>query len=58
MLDFLGLRHHEYPAFERHNARPRSPMPESLRARLDEHFRPHDERLAAWLGGPPSWRLS
>jgi hypothetical protein len=56
-LDFLGLRHHGYPVFERHNARPRSPMPESLRARLNEHFRPHDERLAAWLGAPPSWRL-
>ena len=57
VLKFLGLRHHGYPVFERHNARPRSPMPEKLRARLDEHFRPHDERLAAWLGAPPSWRL-
>jgi hypothetical protein len=56
-LEFLGLRHHGYPVFERHNARPRSPMPETLRARLDEHFRPYDERLAAWLGAPPSWRL-
>jgi hypothetical protein len=57
VLDFLGLRHHGYPAFERHNARPRSPMPEMLRVRLDEHFQPHDERLTAWLGAPPSWRL-
>jgi hypothetical protein len=56
VLDFLGLRHHGYPAFERHNARPRSPMPEALRARLSEHFLPYDERLSRWLGRPPSWR--
>lgn len=56
VLDFLGLRHHGYPVFERHNARPRSPMPEALRARLGEHFRPYDERLADWLGRAPSWR--
>jgi hypothetical protein len=31
-------------------------MPDSLRAELEEHFRPHDERLAAWLGSEPSWR--
>jgi hypothetical protein len=56
VLEFLGLRQHGYPAFERHNARPRSVMPETLRARLSEHFLPHDERLTAWLGQPPSWR--
>jgi hypothetical protein len=31
-------------------------MPDSLRAELEEHFRPHDERLTAWLGSEPSWR--
>jgi hypothetical protein len=56
VLDFLGLRHHDYPAFERHNARPRSPMPETLRTRLNEHFQAADERLTHWLGQPPSWR--
>jgi Sulfotransferase domain len=56
VLDFLGLRHHDYPAFERHNARPRSPMPETLRAKLSERFQPADERLTHWLGQPPSWR--
>jgi hypothetical protein len=56
VLEFLGLRPHRYPAFERHNARPRSAMPETLRVRLSEHFLPHDERLTAWLGQPPSWR--
>ena len=54
VLDFLGLPHRGYPAFERYNARPRSAMPESLHAKLDEHFLPFDERLARWLGDIPS----
>ena len=56
VLEFLGLRRHGYPVFERHNARPRSPMPETLRATLNEHFGAPDERLTGWLGQPPSWR--
>jgi hypothetical protein len=56
VLEFLGLPHTGYPVFEQHNARPRSPMPAELRARLDEHFEPYDERLMAWLGHPVSWR--
>lgn len=56
VLDFLGLSHHGWPAFTPQNARPRAPMPDSLRAELEEHFRPHDERLTGWLGSEPSWR--
>ena len=56
VLEFLGLRRHGYPVFERHNARPRSPMPETLRATLNDRFLPSDERLTRWLGQPPSWR--
>jgi Sulfotransferase domain len=56
VLDFLGLRRHDYPEFERHNARPRSPMPQPLRGRLDEYFLPFDEKLTRWLGRTPSWR--
>jgi len=56
VLDFLGLPQLGDPAFERHNARPRSPLPDELRAALTEHFRPYDERLASWLGWEPSWR--
>ena len=56
VLRFLGLPHRGYPPFERHNARPRSPMPESVRGRLEAHYQPYDERLAAWLGQEPSWR--
>ena len=56
VLTFLGLPNSGYPTFERHNARPRSPMDPALRARLEEHFAPYDERLVAWLGHPVSWR--
>jgi hypothetical protein len=56
VLDFLGLAHRGRPAFTPRNARPRSPMPAALRTELEEHFRPHDERLTAWLGHEPSWR--
>jgi Sulfotransferase domain len=55
-LDFLGLPSTDGVVFERHNARPRSPMSDALRARLDAHFAPYDEELAQWLGWPPSWR--
>ncbi|MGH3742227.1 MAG: sulfotransferase, partial [Micromonosporaceae bacterium] len=56
VLQFLGLPDLGSPAFEQHNARPRSPMSNSLRRRLEEHFRPYDERLETWLGHCPSWR--
>ena len=58
VLDFLGLAlaGRAYPAFERYNARPRSPLPGTLRAKLDEHFVPFDEHLTRWLGQVPSWR--
>jgi Sulfotransferase domain len=56
VLDFLGLPHRGEPAFTPQNARPRSPMPESVRAALEEHYRPYDERLTAWLGHEPTWR--
>ncbi len=56
VLDFLGLASDDYPQFERHNARPRSAIPEALRARLDEHFVSFDEQLIHWLDQVPSWR--
>jgi Sulfotransferase domain len=54
-LSYLGLRDAGNPVFERHNARPRSPMSDELRDRLEAHFRPYDERLVDWLGWAPSW---
>ena len=56
VLAFLGLPNRGYPAFKRRNARPRSPMSDSVRKGLEEHYRPYDERLAVWLGHEPSWR--
>jgi hypothetical protein len=58
VLEFLGLPNRGYPDFRQHNARPRAPMPAPVRAALEEYYRPHDERLAAWLGYEPSWRRS
>jgi hypothetical protein len=56
VLDFLGLPRLGYPAFERHNARPRAmDMPARLRAELREHFIPYDEQLCAFLGREVSW---
>lgn len=56
VCDFLGLPHWPDITFGRHNARARSPMTPQLRARLEAHFAPYDERLAAWWGRVPSWR--
>jgi hypothetical protein len=56
VLDFLGLPNLGYPPFERHNARPRSPLEPELRNRLTAHFAPYDARLRQWLGREPSWR--
>jgi hypothetical protein len=55
VLRFLGLPLHT-ATFTPQNARPRAPMPDRIRVQLEEHFAPHDERLTAWLGHPPSWR--
>ena len=56
ILDFIGLPAMGHPIFDKHNARPRSPLEPTLRERLDEHFLPYDERLATWWKQVPSWR--
>ncbi len=56
VVDFLGLPATPLPVFDRHNARPRSPMPDSLRATLRDKFQADDEALAVWWGRTPSWR--
>lgn len=56
LLGFLDLPRAGLPEFKKQNARPRpAPMPSSVRTALVDHFRPYDERLAAWLGREPSW---
>ncbi len=56
VIEFLDLPPQHGRQFRRHNARPRSPMPADLRARLTERFTESDERLAQWWGRTPSWR--
>lgn len=56
VLEFLSLPAAPGTRFERHNARPRSPLPSRLRKQLDEHFLPYDERLSHWWGRTPTWR--
>jgi len=54
LLDFLGLVPFE-PAFAAANARPGPPLEAKCRRMLEEHFAPHDERLAKLLGRQPGW---
>jgi hypothetical protein len=57
VLTFLDLPAAGAIGFERHNARSRAPMADGVRRRLENHFAPHDDKLVAWLGATPSWRL-
>lgn len=56
VVEFLGVRPYRPQRFDRYNARPSQPMSQSVRARLQEHFAPHDDKLASLLGRPPVWR--
>ncbi len=56
VLSFLELPPWGPAPFRQHNARPRGPMAASTRARLEEHFAPHDAALAELIGETPSWR--
>jgi hypothetical protein len=56
VIRFLQLPDPAMPVFDQHNARPRSPMPRSLRTQLRDQFQPYDEALARWWGHEPSWR--
>jgi len=55
-LEFIGLPNVGYPDFKHLNARQRpAPIPDSVREKLREHYRPYDERLVKWLGWEPTW---
>jgi hypothetical protein len=56
VMEWLDVAPRVDTSFERHNARPRTEMPASLRKELEEHFEPHDRALELWLGRTPSWR--
>jgi hypothetical protein len=55
LLGFLGLREFEPARFDRYNARPGTALAAETRHMLEEHYRPHDERLADLLGWPAPW---
>lgn len=55
VLGFLGLPWVDGIAFEKHNARRRSPMDPALRDELTAHFATSDRELAQWWGRTPSW---
>jgi hypothetical protein len=55
LIDFLGLRSFQPASFGQYNARHSQPMPDDIRDLLDEHYRPHNQRLAALLGQPLPW---
>jgi len=55
LTDFLGLRRWLPDHFDRHNARPSSPMPDDAREFLATHYKAHDAALAELLGAPPTW---
>ncbi len=56
VADFLGIGPASGIGFEKHNARPRAPMPDSVRAKLEHQLADSDAELETWLGAPPSWR--
>ncbi|WP_182523403.1 sulfotransferase family protein [Nocardioides dongkuii] len=55
LLDFLQLPQVLPDRFDRWNGRPSSPMPQTTRRRLREHFRGHDQSLATLLQREPAW---
>jgi hypothetical protein len=55
LLDFLGLPAVMPPSFDQYNARPGTPLDAGLHAELRAHFKPHDDALAKFLGGPATW---
>jgi hypothetical protein len=57
VCDFLGLPRMGYPAFERHNARPREhALGDAVHADLADYYAPFDAELESWLGRRLSWR--
>lgn len=55
LIDFLGLSSFQPGSFDQHNARPSSPMPDSVRRGLEDHYAPFNDRLETMLGEPLRW---
>ncbi|WP_418276069.1 sulfotransferase family protein [Isoptericola jiangsuensis] len=56
VTDFLGVRPWLPEEFKQRNSRPRRALEGAARERIEQHFLPYDQRLAAWWGRTPSWR--
>ena len=60
LVDFLGVARIGVEAFDRYASTPEEATPQltrALRARLSEHFAPHNQRLAELLGWSETWPL-
>ena len=55
MTDFLGLQSFQLASFGQHNARPGAPLDMGVQRMLDDHFAPHNKRLAELLDWAPQW---
>jgi hypothetical protein len=55
LTTFLGLQPFQPASFGQHNARPGTPMAPDTERLLEEHFAPHNKRLAALLNWAPQW---
>jgi hypothetical protein len=58
LRSWLGLAEWEPGKVEQWNARPGTPLPGEVDARLRRHFEPYDARLAEQMGRTPSWSAS
>lgn len=55
LRSFLGLPPFQPGSFDRHNARPSSPMPPAVEEQLRAHYQPYNRRLEELLGRPLPW---
>lgn len=55
VVSFLGLEPHDIEVSTAHNVGSYAAMSDQTRARLREYFRPHNERLFAFLGEEWDW---
>ncbi len=57
LVDFLGLKAFDYGAElqKRYNQATKAEMPPQIRKKLEQHFEPHNEALAKYLGRELPW---
>ena len=54
-LEFLNLPPHQLENYEKHNSGEYPPVSEELYQQLKDYFRPHNQRLAEYLGKDFGW---